>query len=146
MSASTCIFNDHLEHTDVWKATGTTFNTYVDPIGGDLTGISCASSSVCLDVDITGYEATLTYSSSTQKFKWSSMTRIDPAGVTSISCANAFYCGAVDQNGDFVQWFNGKWSSPVKIDASPLVSISCASDGRCAAIDQNNAVVSTVVK
>lgn len=140
-----CVFNDHEEHNLVWRSKSAPFATDTDKVGGDLSGVSCPTTTLCLAVDVTGYESNLTFSSS-DKFSFATMTRIDTSGITSISCANAFYCGAVDQGGDFLQWFNGKWSKPVNIDSAGLVSISCSANGRCVALDQNDAAVTTIVK
>lgn len=144
LSPAACIFNDHNEHEMVWRTKEGNFLRDVDAAGGDLTGVACPNSSQCLIVDITGNVATAT--DSPTSFSWTAMSHLDNAGITSISCANSFYCGAVDQSGDFLQWFNGKWSTPVKIDTSPLVSVSCSPDGRCTAIDQNDDAVTTLVK
>jgi hypothetical protein len=95
-----------------------------------LTGISCASRSLCVAVDAKG---DVLYSSSPVYGSWSTPLEIDKGNqLTSVSCASSSLCVAVDNAGQaFVsnEPSSGIWHART-IDSNPkglnLVSVSCA--------------------
>ena len=68
----------------------------IDPKGGGLLSVSCASASFCVAVDYSGN--VLAYHGSS----WSSPDSIDVHGnwLVSVSCPTASFCAAVDDSGD----------------------------------------------
>lgn len=67
---------------------------------------------------------------------WSSSTSVDSAPITSVSCATATFCVAVDQAGSALTYDGSSWSSPVDIDgATALDSVSCPFVRFCMAVD-----------
>ena len=76
-------------------------------------------------------------SASASTIGWSAPTTIDTNPyLTSVSCASATLCVAVDSSGNAVTWTGTTWSSPVNIDSSNnLSSVSCASSIFCVAAD-----------
>jgi len=69
--------------------------------------------------------------------------------MTSVSCASAQFCVAVDEAGGLVTEYSGTWSVPLNADPgaqSPygLLSVSCPAVSFCAAVDfGGNAVIGT---
>ena len=70
---------------------------------------------------------------------WSTPKSIDaqsPYGLSSVSCASADFCVAVDSNGYALTYDGSAWSTPQNIDSSHhLFSVSCVSNSYCAAVD-----------
>ena len=109
----------------------------VDPSGGHLNGVSCASASFCATVDSIGNVLTFNGTS------WSSPTSIDPGnGLNSVSCASASFCAAVDDNGNVLTFNGTSWSSPTSIAPTGnfLDSVSCPSATFCVAADSSGNV------
>jgi hypothetical protein len=68
---------------------------------------------------------------------WSGPSNIDGTALTSVSCASASFCAAVDDQGNAFTYNGSSWSVDAYIDApNYFVSVSCASDTSfCAAVD-----------
>jgi hypothetical protein len=68
-------------------------------------------------------------------------------GFTSVSCASASLCVAVDGTGNALTYNGTSWSQPQSIDPNGslgLSSVSCASSTFCVAVDGNgNALIGT---
>ena len=79
-------------------------------------------------------------SASASTIGWSAPTTIDTNPyLTSVSCASATLCVAVDSSGNAIAWNGTTWSSPVNIDSSnTLTSVSCAASTTfCVAVDSS---------
>jgi hypothetical protein len=65
---------------------------------------------------------------------WSTPSLFDTnGGVTSVSCASAAYCAAVDGNGNIMSYNGSAWSTAETSD-DQLESVSCPSTSHCAAV------------
>jgi serine/threonine protein kinase len=65
---------------------------------------------------------------------WSGGQRIDTAdGLTSVSCASADFCAAVDAAGNALTDSSGKWSGPHRLSSNGLSWVSCPTAGFCVA-------------
>ncbi len=110
----------------------------IDPLNG-LTGLSCASASFCVAVDLVGNAAT--WNGTT----WTQPQPIDPngAGLSGISCPSQTFCAAVDLAGAALTWNGQQWSAPVSIEPdNSFTGVSCTSASFCVAIDDDgNAVM-----
>ena len=100
----------------------------VDP-GGGLTGVSCASTSLCVAVDGPGY-AVLTTNPTAASPKWSGPTSIDASALrgidgtsylSGISCASTSLCVAVDGVGNAVVG-SGAGALPPSSISPPTIS------------------------
>jgi len=120
--------------------------------GGALTGISCASNTLCVAVDNEGDALTSTDPTAGAATRWSRQEKIGGAtALTGISCPSASLCVAVDNEGDALTSTDPtagaatRWSRQEKIDAATaLTGISCPSASLCVAVDgKGNALVST---
>jgi len=132
-----CEFTDHLENVVVWH-TGAVTILKADPIGGDLTSISCRTSAACVAVDFAGYQVTINHTGTT--YVAAKPTLIDAnASLEHVSCPTSFFCVAVDSSGNFVQFVNTAWKAPVLVDRlGTLVDVSCTVDARCQALSSTN--------
>jgi hypothetical protein len=119
---------------------------------GTLVSISCPSSKLCAAVDDVGDVITSRHPASGRRaWKISRIHGVDRYGMTNISCASAWFCVAVAQNGD------DRVVSSTRPDAGaaawkvvrlhnlpvPLTGISCTSRSFCAASDYWGLVVSS---
>jgi hypothetical protein len=115
--------------------------------GERLTGISCASDSLCVAVDAAGEAFTSIDPAAGAAARWS-RAKIDGTALTGISCASAALCAAVDASGNALVTTNpaagaAGWSTH-KIDGPALTGISCASASLCVAVDgKGDALVAT---
>ena len=73
---------------------------------------------------------------------WSAPQSIDPigSGLTSVSCATASFCVAVDNSGNALTWNGSSWSTPQTIDSKGilgggLATVSCPTTSFCQAFD-----------
>jgi hypothetical protein len=65
---------------------------------------------------------------------WDAPAALDPgAEVTSVSCASASYCVAVDAGGDVLSWDGAQWSTAATSD-DRLESVSCTQTSYCATV------------
>ncbi len=109
----------------------------VDPPQGDLSAVSCPTSTFCVAVDVHGNA--LTWDGDT----WTPPTAVDPGGhgLTDVSCASDAFCVAVDTDGNALTWDGDVWSTPEQVAPDgPLVDVDCPSDTFCRALDQSGAV------
>jgi len=119
---------------------GSTWATPVDvdpPNTGQLTSVSCPTTTFCAAVDQTGYVTTFDGAT------WSTPTSINPDGIsmmpnggfTSVSCPTAGFCAAVTLWGEAQTYDGATWSSPVAVTPSEALStVSCADAGFCVAV------------
>jgi hypothetical protein len=111
-----------------------------------LTGVSCASSSLCVAVDGNGHalvSANPTGGSST----WHTAEIAEAGALTSVSCPSSSLCVAVDGSGRAAISTNpvgGSTWHTTKISGTGLTGVSCATNTLCVAVDgSGNAFVST---
>jgi len=109
----------------------------IDPPTGNLRTVSCPETTFCMAVGEYGNTAIRWNGQS-----WSAPVQIDPGGarveVTSVSCASAHFCAAVDTLGRVLEWNGFAWSPPALIDRDGgLTSVSCPPGERpfCVAVD-----------
>ena len=112
-----------------------------------LTGVSCASASLCVAVDGAGH-ARVSTSPAGGASAWH-LTEIPGAGaLTAVSCPSSSLCVAVDASGDAAISTNpvggsSMWHTTGIPGAGPLTGVSCASNSLCVAVDgSGNAFVS----
>jgi uncharacterized Fe-S cluster protein YjdI len=106
----------------------------VDPVAGQVVGVSCASGNFCAAVDASGDALTF------QAGEWSQPVHVDGAPFTAVSCASSSFCAAVDTLGRVSLWRGATWSMPSgAILPRPIASVSCPVDGSCVAISQSGA-------
>jgi hypothetical protein len=110
------------------------------PGAAALTGISCASNTLCVAVDEAGDALLSTDPSAGASAIWSRVKLPGAAALTGISCASNTLCVAVDRSGNALVSTNptnaGSWSAPLEIDkGNTLSSISCAAGTLCVAVD-----------
>jgi hypothetical protein len=73
---------------------------------------------------------------------WSAPVSVDPVSFgSSVSCASATFCAAVDYEGNALTFDGTSWSAATSIDALPLASVSCPSSSFCVAVDYSGNVV-----
>ncbi len=111
-----------------------------------LTGVSCASNSLCVAVDASG---NVFVSSNPGEGAGAGATwRELPIGhaLTAVSCVAGPLCVAVDKAGDVLESSEpeGSWVTR-QIDSSPLLAVSCASApaGVCVAVDETGAALAS---
>ncbi|HXB65763.1 MAG TPA: hypothetical protein VNV42_12915 [Solirubrobacteraceae bacterium] len=112
----------------------------IDP--GALSGVSCASTSLCAAVDRSGH--VLISAAPAAVGPWSSHA-IDPGhALTAVSCApGGALCVAVDDDGHTLASDDAgtSWSAPLDIDGTAsLTGVSCASASLCVAVDRSGNV------
>jgi serine/threonine protein kinase len=71
---------------------------------------------------------------------WSGGQRIDTVGLTSISCAGAQFCAAVDSAGNAVTYSGGTWSGATPLSSDGLSWVSCPTVGFCVATSNGSAL------
>lgn len=96
--------------------------------GGEVTSVSCPSTSYCVAVD--GNGNIMSYNG----VAWSTAQTSDDQ-LNSVSCASDSFCAAVgydDAGGNVFRYNDGAWSSPESLDAGyKLHSVSCTSTTFC---------------
>jgi hypothetical protein len=115
-----------------------------------LTGISCASNTLCVAIDGEGHALISTNPGAGSGATWN-QADIDPGrALSSVSCVSNTLCVAVDRSGNALLSTNptnpASWSAPLPIDKGQVLnSVSCASNTLfCVAVDQvGNALVTT---
>jgi hypothetical protein len=119
-----------------------------------LTGISCASETLCVAVDGEGHALIGTNPAADAASAWSRVPIPGAAALTGISCwstpglSNAL-CVAVDKDGDALISTNpatdaaSAWSRVPIPGASALTAVSCASQSLCVAVGGSDAFVSS---
>ncbi len=120
----------------------------VDGVG--LTGVSCASETLCVAVDGKGHVLVSTNPTAGAGAGWSSVEIGGAPALTGISCASSALCVAVDKAGDAFVSTNptagagAGWNRAELDPGHALSSVSCASTGLCVAVDEaGDAFVST---
>ncbi len=121
------------------------------PGAAALTGISCASETLCVAVDEVGDAFVATDPGAGAGATWSSVKTHSAVALTGISCPSNTLCVAVNGEGDALVSTSpavanpASWSAPLPIDkGQALNSVSCASNTLCVAVAKNgDALVST---
>jgi hypothetical protein len=116
-------------YAGTWSAT-----TVVDPRPGELTDVSCGSSSFCMAVDDAG-DASM-WDGAT----WSTPSATGAPALSAVSCLSSF-CMAVSDGGEAVVYSGGQWHRSLPVDSKALTSVSCTSPTFCAATDASNRVL-----
>jgi hypothetical protein len=100
---------------------------------GNMTSVSCPTSSFCAAVTFGG--EVVIYDGSS----WSSPEGVDAAGaLNSVSCPTASFCVAVDEYGNVLTYNGSSWSSSESINGGAyLMSVSCPTTSFCAAVGEN---------
>lgn len=106
-----------------------------DVAPGNLTGVSCGTTTFCVGVDDAGH--TFTYNGAS----WSAPRASGLGSLSAVSCSGTTLCVAVSDSGSAVVDKNGTWGGPVGIDVSALTSVSCPTPTFCAAADASAHVV-----
>jgi hypothetical protein len=104
----------------------------------NLTGVSCASASLCQVVDASGEVET--WNGST----WTGPGQVPkPAGaraggvnLSGVSCPTTLFCSAVGSAGLAATWSGAAWTSQTVERGASLTSVSCAAPTLCVAVDQ----------
>lgn len=135
--ARQCVAVDTSGNAITWDGTRWSRPVPIDPGGGGLTAISCASASFCAAVD--GFGNVVIRDGS----QWQAPVPIDGTGtgLESISCPSSSFCAATDWGGNAIEWNGSSWSAPLLIDPTTgsrgggLSSVSCPTDTFCMAVD-----------
>jgi hypothetical protein len=162
VSRSFCLAMDG-SNALTWNGTSWSKPVLVDLTGDGIESVSCASGSFCMAVDWDGnalawngtsWSATAISCPHSSTSSAGDCTTVGPfadprAGVLdAVSCPSAWFCAAVDGNGNAISgrpgpgWTRGRelaWSAPVTVDpiAGLLTGVSCVSASFCAAVDGN---------
>ncbi len=103
--------------------------------------MSCASSSVCVAVDLDGMAQTWVQGT------WSNPVTIDPGqNLTEVDCGGISYCVALDTVGNEMT-YTGKWTAPQGLDGAPVNradaadSVSCPNESFCTAVTMDGAAL-----
>lgn len=119
----------------------------VDTQSGLMTGIACASSSLCVATDGSGDVVSSSDPSDGRSARWA-VTNVDgDAELQGISCPSLSLCVAVDQAGNVLTstdpgaGASATWT--VKNVAGLLYGVSCPSSSLCVATDGQNSVLVT---
>ncbi len=113
-----------------------------------LTGVSCASISLCVAVDGAGH-ARVSTSPAGSASTWHSAEIPGAGALTAVSCPSSSLCVAVDASGNAAISTNpvggsSTWEITEIPGAGALTGISCASNSLCVAVDgSGNAFVSS---
>jgi hypothetical protein len=143
-TVSFCVALDAAGHVRVTEDGATSWlpPTAVDGPGNGLDSVSCApGTTFCAAVD--DGEVGNVFVSSNGFSGWSS-AEIDPTtGLTSVSCASASFCVAVEFGGNALVTENGfgTWSTTDIDPGKILMSASCPSAAFCAAVDNSGQAV-----
>ncbi len=116
--------------------------------GTALTGVSCASSSLCVAVDGSGRALVATDPAAGSASTWHTAAIPGAGALTGVSCPSSSLCVAVDGGGSVAISTNPVGGGPTwhtaKISGAALTGVSCASNSLCVAVDASgNAFVSS---
>ncbi len=118
--------------------------------GAALTGISCASETLCVAVDKEGHALVATNPASAAAAAWNQREIDGKSALTGISCASNALCVAVDGEGHALVSTNpgagagASWSRAEIEGAPALTGVSCASSSLCVAVDKaGDALINT---
>jgi hypothetical protein len=128
--------------TGAWSAPAV-----VDP-SGQITGVACPSSALCVAVDTAG--AVLTDTITAGASSWSAPVPVDPGHVlTGVACPSSMLCVATGQSGDALHSSapasgGASWSvSSAEAGVSTLGPVACPGASLCLATDPNGKVLTT---
>jgi hypothetical protein len=113
-----------------------------------LTGVSCASASLCVAVDEAGHALASTDPAAGTTASWSHEEVDGKTTLTGISCSGSL-CVAVDHEGhvltstDPAAGATASWSSREVDGKTPLTGISCPSTSLCVAVDHEGHVLAS---
>ncbi len=108
-----------------------------------LTGVSCASQSLCVAVDKEGHALISTNPTAGAGSTWSTKEIDGTTALTGVSCASQSLCVAVDKEGHALISTNptagagSTWSTKEIDGTTALTGVSCASQSLCVAVDEN---------
>jgi hypothetical protein len=109
-----------------------------------LTGVSCASVSLCVAVDESGNALLSTNPAADSASTWHEAGIPGAGALTGVSCPSSSLCVAVDAEGHAAISTNpvvgGSTWHTAKISDAALTGVSCASDSLCVAVDASGNV------
>ncbi len=109
-----------------------------------LTGVSCASVSLCVAVDGSGHALLSTNPAADSASTWHEAGLPDAGALTGVSCPSSSLCVAVDGEGRAAISTNPAGGGPTwhttKISSAALTGVSCASNSLCVAVDASGNV------
>jgi hypothetical protein len=114
-----------------------------------LTGISCASETLCVAIDETGQALISTNPTAGASASWSRADTPSASALTAVSCPSNNLCAAVNKEGyalisiDPTAGAGASWSIAKVLGASTLIAISCSSNALCVAVGKSDAFAST---
>jgi photosystem II stability/assembly factor-like uncharacterized protein len=129
-----------------WGATNT-FYTTTDggtdwvPSNSDMLGVTCTSTTTCIEVGDGGVIKRTTNGGLT----WSAdVTEFDQA-LTQVTCPSSSVCYAAGDRGTVLESSDGgvTWSYTPSVDGNPIYGLSCPSPSVCFAVDNYGHVMST---
>ena len=106
----------------------------IDERPGNLTAVSCGSTTFCMGVDDAGDATTWDGAA------WSAPSPTGLGSVSGVSCVGEF-CFAVSNSGAVAKYQGGAWGHPRTLDPSALTAVSCVTTSYCAATDAANHVL-----
>ncbi len=126
-SASSCMAvggGDAYPMVDRWPA------LQIDPIG-NLTSISCPTTTFCMAVDASGR----TFEYGLSAWESDGSPSVSPLyGPRKLSCPTSTFCAEIGAFSSVV-YSSGAWGAPQTVDSYTLEAISCASSAFCVAVD-----------
>ncbi len=115
-----------------------------EKIDGTLTGVSCASVSLCVAVDGSGHALLSTNPAADSASTWHEAGLPNAGVLTGVSCPSSSLCVAVDEEGHAAISTNPVGGGPTwhttKISSEALTGVSCASNSLCVAVDASGNV------
>ncbi len=116
-----------------------------------LTGVSCATSRLCVAVDERGHALVSTDPEAGLEAVWTPLEIDGTTALTGISCASVALCVAVDAEGEAIVsttptvTSSASWKTRFPIDSGRALSgVSCPSSALCVAVDgKGHAIVGT---
>jgi hypothetical protein len=110
-----------------------------EKIDSTLTGVSCASASLCVAVDGSGRALVSTNPAADSASTWHEAGIPGAGALTGVSCASSSLCVAVDASGNAAISTNPVGGGPTwhtkSISGTALTGVSCASNSLCVAVD-----------
>jgi hypothetical protein len=144
VSASFCMtISEH--DLSIFNGTSWSVASRFDSVGS-LTSISCATTSVCVAVDGSSGASFTTVGNAYvyDGLSWQPWLALPGSGLVAVSCATATFCGAADDQGDFLT-YDGDWSDAGDqvLGFNGPVALDCTASTFCAAINGDNGGVQT---
>ena len=143
-STTFCSLTDNKGHMLIWNGSSLSEYFLGNP-NASMDGVSCPTTSGCVFGDSRGLGVLF---ASGPPPTWNSST-IDTSAIVGLSCVDANYCFALDDQGSVVSVANGTWGTVGATGSSGLnsgLAVSCVSGIWCMALDQNSGSVVGMLK